>query len=166
MFLLEIVGWSSGPFVAFCDLFAFAPLWVLALEVLFLVSRVSAPRVWGFWVVSLVFSSSVASLSSLSGPLAMSGFPVCPLPRSFLSSFWWLCLFSVCSALSFSCPGFMVISLVLLLVSPCRRSLCLLALLFVLFLGLSSLFLSVSFLILPCLPLLRLSVRASRYVCS
>ena len=35
---------------------AFAPLWVLAREVLFLVSRVSASRVWGFRVVSLVFS--------------------------------------------------------------------------------------------------------------
>ena len=35
---------------------SFAPLWVLAREVLFLMCLVSAPSVWGFWVVSLVFS--------------------------------------------------------------------------------------------------------------
>ena len=36
------------------------------------------------------FSSSVASLSSLSGSLALSGYPVCPLPRSFLLGIWRL----------------------------------------------------------------------------
>ena len=57
MFLLEIFGWSSVPFVAFCDLFGLcSPVGFLARELLFLVSRVSAPRVWGFLVVSLVFS--------------------------------------------------------------------------------------------------------------
>ena len=96
-----------------------------------------------------------------------------PSARSFLSSFWWLCLSSVCSAPSFSCPGFTVISLVLLLsLLVVALSFCLLALLFVLFLGLSSLFLAVSFLLLPRLPLLLflpllcLSVGASWYVCS
>ena len=144
---------------------AFAPLWVLAREVLFLVSRVSAPRVWGFgWSPScFLFEPRCFPFFPL-GPRAMSGYPVCPLPRPFLSSFWWLCLSSVCSAPSFSCPGFTVISLVLPLL-VIALSLCLLALLFVLFLGLSSLFLAVSFLMLPRLPLPCLSVGASWYVC-
>ena len=53
--LLEVFGWSSGPFVAFCDLFGLCSLVGSRLGGPFLVSRVSAPRVWGFLVVSLVF---------------------------------------------------------------------------------------------------------------
>ena len=126
-----------------------------------------------WWSPSCFLFEPIASFSSLSGPLAMSGCPVCPLPRSFLPSFWWLCLSSVCGAPSFSCHGFTVFSLVLPLpLLVVALSFCLLALLFVLFLGLSSLFLAVSFLILPrlplwlFLPLLCLSVGASWYVCS
>ena len=115
VFLLEIFGWSSSPFVAFCYIFVLCSLVgsspggpfssVSGFSSSYLGVLGGLPRV--------LFSSPAASLSSLSGPLAMSGFPACPLPRSFLSSFWWLCLSSVCSAPSFSCPGFTVISLVL-----------------------------------------------------
>ena len=56
VFLLEIFGWSLVPSWPSVISLSFAPLWVLAREVLFLVSRVSAINVWGFWVVSLVFS--------------------------------------------------------------------------------------------------------------
>ena len=147
--LCSLVGSSPrGPFSSVSS-FSYSCLGVLG----------GLPRVF--------FSSPVASLSSLSGPLAMSGYPACPLPRSFLFSFWWLCLSSVFSAPSFSCPGFTVISLVLpLSLLVVALSFCLLTLLFVLFLGLSSLFLAVSFLILPRLPLLCLSVGTSWYVCS
>ena len=54
--LLEVFGWSSGPFVTFCGLFGFCFLVGSRPRGPFLVSRVSAPRVWGFLVVSLVFS--------------------------------------------------------------------------------------------------------------
>ena len=82
------------------------------------------------------FSGSVASLSSLSGSLALLGCPVCPLPRSF----------SVRSLVAFVCrlravlllslvPVSRFISLVLpLSLRVLALSLCLLALLFVLFL--------------------------------
>ena len=56
--------------MAFRVLFGLAPLWVLAREVLFLLSRVSAPRVWGFPVVSLMFSFRAPLLSFL--PLGAS----------------------------------------------------------------------------------------------
>ena len=82
------------------------------------------------------FSGSVASLPSLSGSLALLGYPVCPLPRSF----------SVRSLVAFVChlravlllslvPVSRFISLVLpLSLRVLALSLCLLALLFVLFL--------------------------------
>ena len=136
----------------------------------------SFPSVSGFsssclgvpgWLPCVFFSNPVASLSSLSGSLALSGYPVYPLPRSFLSGIWRLCVSSACRAPFFSYLGFTVISLVLpLFLRVIALSFCLLALLFVLFLGLSLLFLVVSFLLLPRLPLLFLSVEASWYVCS
>ena len=100
--------------MAACVLFGLTPLWVLAREVLFLMSRVSAPRVWGFPLVSLVFSFRAPLLSFL--PLGAScdvGVPCMPSALLLSGDFWWLCLYSVCGALSFFCPGFPAISLVL-----------------------------------------------------
>ena len=90
------------------------------------------------------FSSPVASLSSFLGSSCDVGVPCLPSSSLLSGVFWWLCLSYVCSAPSFSCPGFTVLSLVLpLSLLVVDLSFCLLALLFVLFLGLSSLFLAV-----------------------
>ena len=70
-------------------------------------SRVSAPRVWGFPVVSLGFSFRAPLLSFL--PLGAScdvGVPCMPSALLLSGYFWWLCLSSVCGALSFFCPVF------------------------------------------------------------
>ena len=103
VFLLEFFGWSSGPSVAFCGLFVLCCL---------VGSSPGGPfsHVSGFsssclgvlgGLPRVFFSSLVASLSSLSGPLAMSGYPVCPLPRSFLSGFGgFVCL--LCAVLLLS----------------------------------------------------------------
>ena len=122
----------------------------------------SFPRVSGFsssclglpgCLPRVFFSGSVASLSSFSGSLALSGSPVCPLPRSFsvrsLEAF--VCRLRAVLLLSLV-PVSRFISLVLpLSLRVLALSLCLLALLLVLFL--EPLFLAVSFLLLPRLPL-------------
>ena len=104
VFLLAIFGRSSGHFVAFCDLFCLCSLVGSSPGGRF--SSVSGfsssclgvpggfPRVF--------FSSPVGSLSSLSGPLAMTGYPVCPLHRSFLVSF------GVFSVLCLQCSFFLL----------------------------------------------------------
>ena len=154
---------------------SFAPLWILAREVLILVSRVSAPRVWGFWVVYLVFSFQALLLPFLPsrGLLRCRGMLPCMPSASLLSVEFLVALSVSCVQCSFFLlsrfHGYLICPAS---VSPRRRSLYLLALLFVLFLGLSSLSLAVSFLLLPrlplrlFLPLLCLSVGASWYACS
>ena len=70
-------------------------------------SRVSAPRVWGFPVVSLGFSFRAPLLSFL--PVGAScdvGVPCMPSASLLSGDFWWLCLSSICGALSFFCPVF------------------------------------------------------------
>ena len=154
--LLEVIGWSSGPFVALCGLFGFCFLVGSHPGGPFLVSLASAPRVWGFQDVSLVFSFQAPLLPFLPS----QGLLRC---RGTLSA---LCLAPFCQVFDgFVCRLRAVlllspvpVSRVILLVLPLSLrvltlSLCLLALLFVLFLGRSSLLLAVSFLLLPCLPL-------------
>ena len=104
-------GWSSSHFVTFCFLFGLTPLWVLARGGAFLMSRVSAPCVWGFPVVSLLFSFRAPLLSFL--PLGASCDVGVPSASLLSGAFWWLSLSSVCGALSFFYPGFPAISLVL-----------------------------------------------------
>ena len=114
-------GWSSGPFVA-CVLFGFPPLWVLAREVLFLMSRVSAPRVGGCRWSPSCFSFRAPLLSFL--PLGAScdvGIPCMPSALLLSDDFRWLCLSSVCGALSFFYPGFTDYLARPAFVSPCFR---------------------------------------------
>ena len=52
------------------------------------------------------FSNPVASLSSFLGSSCDVGVPCLPSSSLLSGVFWWLCLSSVCSAPSFSCPGY------------------------------------------------------------
>ena len=152
---LRSLGGRPVPSWPYVVSLASASLWVLAQEVLSSCLGLQLLVFEGSWLSPHVFlSGHIASLSSLSGSLARSGYPVCPLPRSFLSGLERLCVSSAGHAPSFSYPCFTVISLVLpLSLRVLALSLCLLALLFVLFLGRSLLLLAVSFLLLPRLPL-------------
>ena len=102
MSLLEVFGWSSGPFVALCCLFGFCFLVGSRPGGPFLVSRASAPRVSGFQDVSLMFSFRAPLLPFLPsrGLLHCRGtlYALCLAP--FLSGLWRLfCV--VCRPCSF-----------------------------------------------------------------
>ena len=100
------VGWSSGHFVAFRVLFGLTQLWVLAREVLFSIVSHFSSSCLGVpgGLPHVFFLSPVAFLSSSRGLLRCRG-TLCALCFAPFWHLWWLCLSSVCGALS-SIPVF------------------------------------------------------------
>ena len=130
VFLLANFGWSSGHFVAFCDLFGLCSLVGSAREVLFSsVSGFSSSclGVPGSFPSCFLFEPRCFPFLPSWGPLVILGYPVCPLLLSFLASFCgFVCLLSAVllspvpvSRLScYSCPCLSSSSISLSVSSP------------------------------------------------